>query len=81
MTVNIYKMYNQLGFDTEIYRNPLLWKLFWVTFIKNVCHLDDKHSSEQNITIKLLKKSNKIVFQSESGCFREWLKIYIWAAF
>ena len=44
MTVNIY---NQLSFDTEIYRNPLSWKLFWVEFIQNVCNIDDKHPSEQ----------------------------------
>ena len=43
-------MYNQLGFDTEIYRNPLCWKLFWVEYIQNVCNTDDKHQSEQNIT-------------------------------
>ena len=43
-------MYNQLGFDTETYRNPLFWKWFWVEFIPNVCNIDDKHPFEQNDT-------------------------------
>ena len=62
MTVNIY---NQVGFDAEIYWNPLFWKLFWVEFIQNVCNIDDKHQSKQNY-YKLQKKSIKIAFHSDA---------------
>ena len=53
----------KLSLDTDIYRNPLFWKLFWVGFIQNVCYIDDKHPSEQKY-YKLQKKSIKIAFQS-----------------
>ena len=48
MAMNIY---NKLGFNTEIYRNPLFWKLFWVEFIRNVYNIDNKQPFEQILQI------------------------------